>query len=99
MRYGVKTCSDPIDPKLIYMRNMYHSFFWGGFKGVEAVIDAIAILDKADPMWDYDPFCLIYGSNPLPGNYVFGFRFVENAIRERVYASRSHNVKTLLGGK
>jgi len=70
------------------MRNLYHEWFWGPFKDEQALIDAIKILDKVDLYWDYDPFCIIYGSNPLPTDYVYGFKIVSNEVRERIESSR-----------
>jgi hypothetical protein len=88
MRYGIPTCVDPIDPKSIYMRNMYHEFFWGPFKDEQLVTDAINALDEADPYWDYDPFCIICGCDPLPSDYVFGFPAVDDETKKRIYAGR-----------
>lgn len=88
MKHNIKTCEDPTDPNSIYMRNAYRTFFWGPFKDEQAVIDAIKHLDKINPMWDYDPFCLIYGSDPLPEDYVFGFRFLDDEMKERIYKAR-----------
>jgi hypothetical protein len=84
MRHGIPTCSEPVDPKAIYMRNMYCTFFWGPFSTEDEVSQAIATLDKADEYWDYDPFCMIYGSNPLPKDYVFGFSDVDQETRKRI---------------
>lgn len=88
MKYGIQTCTEPTDPKSIYMRNMYHTFFWGPFNDEQAVIEAINILDAADAYWDYEPFCIIYGANPLPIDFVGGFPAVEQSIRDRIFAAR-----------
>lgn len=95
MRYGIPQCSKPIDPKSIYMRNLYREWFWGPFKDEQEVIDAIDTLDKVDPYWDYDPFCLIYGADPLPKDFVKGFTFLDDAARERI--SNSRKVKEFKG--
>ena len=84
MRHGIPTCASPTDPKAIYMRNMYHEFFWGPFASEDEVSRAIATLDKADEYWDYDPFCMIYGADPLPKDFVFGFPDVPREIRTRI---------------
>lgn len=88
MRYKIPTCKDPTDPSCLYMRNLFREWFWGPFKDEQALIDAIKILDKFDPHWDEDPFCIIYGSNPLPTDYVFGFKSVSGEVRERIESSR-----------
>lgn len=84
MRYGIPTTNEPSDSTCIYMRNMYHEFFWGPFNTENACSEAIAALDKADSDWDYDPFCMIYGANPLPKDFVFGFSNVPDEIRRRI---------------
>jgi hypothetical protein len=88
MKYDIQTCSEPNDPNSIYMRNLYHTFFWGPFKDAQAVIDAINHLDEVNPYWDYDPFCIIYGANPLPEDFVFGFQSIEDEMKERIRANR-----------
>jgi len=88
MKHGIKTCSDPTDPKSIYMRNFGHTFFWGPFKDEQEVIEAIKTLDEADPCWDYDPFCVIYGADPLPEDFTFGFPFVDGDMISRIRDSR-----------
>jgi len=89
VKYGIPTCSEPTDPKSMYMRNLYHSYFWGPFKNELEVINAINILDKADPYWDYDPFCIIFGADPLPhGDFTFGFKFVDDVVTKRIHAAR-----------
>lgn len=88
MRYGIPTCADPVDPYAIYLRNMYHEFFWGPFADEAEVVRALRTLDAAEPMWDYDPFCMVFGANPLPSDYVNGFRSVSQEIRKRVEAGR-----------
>lgn len=70
------------------MRNLYHEFFWGPFADEAELTKAVIALDKADSYWDYDPFCIIYGANPLPTDFVFGFRFADDALKERVGAAR-----------
>ena len=83
-RYGVPTCRLPDNPQAIYMRNLYHTFFWGPFENEQACAEAIAKLDKADQMWDYDPFCLIYGASPLPDDFVFGFKSLPDDVQKRL---------------
>ena len=93
MRHGIQTCREPIDPNSIYMRNLYSTVFWGPFENEKAVIEAVNILDAVDPYWDYNPFCIIYGSNPLPEDFVFGFRFVDEDMKERIYSGRKPGKK------
>lgn len=88
MRHGIPTTGCPNQPQSLYMRNLYHEFFWGPFADEVAVIAAVCALDKADSYWDYDPFCIHYGADPLPKDFVFGFSFVDAAFRERVEAAR-----------
>jgi len=88
MRDGILTCVEPKDPESIYMRNMFHTFFWGPFKDEQAVIGAIKILDETDPCWDYNPFCIIYGANPLPDDFVNGFPFVDDSMVKRIMELR-----------
>lgn len=88
MKHGIQTTSVPNQPQCLYMRNPYHEFFWGPFADEGELIKAVIALDKADPYWDYDPFCIIYGADPLPTDFVFGFRFADSALKERVYAAR-----------
>ncbi len=71
------------------MRNRYHEFFWGPFDDEDAVVIALQALDKADPYWDYDPFCTIFGADPLPEDYVFGFKSVPKDMRERIEKRRA----------
>lgn len=87
MRYGIPTCSEPKDPKSIYMRNAFHEFFWGPFKNEQEITAAVKSLNKADPYWDYDPVCIIYGADPLPKNFVLGFPFVDGAMKSRILAT------------
>lgn len=93
MKHGVITCHDPKDSAAIYMRNLFHTFFWGPFHSEQEVVDAIAKLDKADSYWDYEPFCMIYGADPLPKDFVAGFPFVPDEIRERIMQAARPNGK------
>lgn len=70
------------------MRNMFHEYFWGPFADEAALTSAVLALDKADSYWDYDPFCIIYGADPLPKDFVFGFKFADDALRARLEAAR-----------
>jgi hypothetical protein len=70
------------------MRNLYHEFFWGPFTDEADLVKAVLTLDQADPYWDYDPFCIIHGANPLPGDFVFGFPSVDDAFKRRVHEAR-----------
>lgn len=88
MRHGVPTTGTPDLPDSLYMRNLFHEFFWGPFADVDALIRAIQRLDVSDPMWDYDPFCVIYGASPLPADFVHGFRHVDESVEERIRAAR-----------
>lgn len=93
MRHGIPTCVDPDKPECLYMRNLFHEWFWGPFKDEKELVDALNVLDKADPYWDYDPFCIIYGMNRLPKDYVFGFKCAPDEMKERIYAARTINNK------
>jgi hypothetical protein len=66
---------------------MFHTFFYGPFADEAAVGAALRILDKADPMWDYDAFCIHYG-DPKSDNWVTGLPFVSHEQRERIEAMR-----------
>lgn len=88
MKHGIQTTGTPDKPECLYMRNLYHEFFWGPFADESELTKAVLALDKADSYWDYDPFCIIYGANPLPTDFVFGFRFADDALKERVSAAR-----------
>ena len=88
MKNGNPTCIDPVNPECFYMRNLFHEYFWGPFETEQAVIDAIDRNDTADPYWDYNPFCIIKGLYPLPKDYVYGFPFVDDAIKARILAAR-----------
>ncbi len=91
MKHGIVTCHEPKDSTAIYMRNLYHEFFWGPFKDEHECAAAIAALDKADSYWDYDPFCMIYGADPLPKDFVFGFPSVPDDTRQRIIAEARPN--------
>ena len=86
---GIPTCTDPVDPQSLYMRRLFSSSFFGPFKDEEALVAALQHLDKVVPMWDDNPFCIIYGANPLPKDYVFGFKFVDDATQERIFSKRN----------
>ena len=88
MKYGLPTCQDPSDPSCIYMRCMYYEFFWGPFKDEEEITKAINKLDADVPYWDYDCFCIVYGKNPLPEDYVFGFESIPEEMRSRIEKQR-----------
>ena len=90
MRHGVQTCSKPTDPQALYMRNMYHEYFWGPFKTEQEIIDAIIKLDQIDPYWDYDPFCIVYGADPLPKDFVFGFTSISDVMWQRISLARKN---------
>jgi len=93
MRHGVLTTTTPNRPDCLYMRSMYHEFFWGPFADEAQLTAAVLCLDDADPMWDYDPFCIHYGADPLPLDFVFGFRLAPDDMRTRLEAAR-HQHKT-----
>ena len=88
MRSGVPTCAHPVDPQALYVRCMFHSFFYGPFADDAAVIAALRTLDDADPYWDYDSFAIHYGADPLPADYVGGFRFVTPEQRAAIEKGR-----------
>ncbi len=82
-RYGVPTVSSPSDPKALYVRCMYHTFWWGPFAGEAEVADALKKLDTAEPMWDYDCFAIHYGVANLK-DAVNDPVYVSHAARERI---------------
>lgn len=88
MRDGLPTCAHPTDPSAIYFRNLYREFFYGPFADEASVTAAINHLDKTVEWWDYDPFCMVHGADPLPKDYVFGFPSVDPELRKRVEAQR-----------
>lgn len=88
MKDGIPTCRHPTDPTSMYMRNLYHTFFYGPFQTEAELTAAINQLDRTVVYWDYDPFCLIYGAAPLPTDYVFGFQSVPTEMRARIEAQR-----------
>lgn len=87
MRHGVPTSSKPDDPDGLYFRCMYHTFFYGPFKTEAELVEALRTLDKADPMWDYDPFC-IHKGDPTSTDWVGGLPFVSDEDRKRIEAAR-----------
>lgn len=89
MRHGVPTCREPIDPNAFYMRILYRDFFFGPFQNEQEVTNAINVLDAADPYWDYDCFCIIKGSDPLPETYK-DLSFVSDEIRRKILSGRVH---------
>lgn len=88
LRPAIPTTTTPDDPSSLYLRLMYHTFFYGPFKSEEDVLAAVKALDEWDDMWDYDCFCIVHGANPLPSDFVFGFPFVDDSVRERIEAGR-----------
>lgn len=72
------------------MRAMYCTFFYGPFQDEASLIEAIKKLDDSDPYWDYDLFCIHYGKSPLPSDYINGFNFVDNDMRNRIEAARNY---------
>ena len=92
MRHGVQQTNTPDKPECLYMRNLYHEWFWGPFANEDELTKAVLLLDKADPYWDYDPFCIIYGADPLPTNFVSGFPFADDSMRERLSIARKKGI-------
>ena len=86
-RDGLPATSDPDDPTALYVRLMYHEWFFGPFKDEAAVTAAINQLDRTAVWWDYDCWTLHYGANPLPKDFVHGFGY-EKEMRERIEAQR-----------
>ena len=87
-RFGVPICSKPNDPESLYFRCMFHTFFFGPFKSEEELVRALQALDKADPMWDYDCFC-IHRGDPNSTDWVSGLPFVSQEERARIEAART----------
>ena len=73
----------------MYMRNLYHEFFWGPFLSEDEVGAAMKSLDKADKDWDYDPVSIVYGASPLPNDYLSGFPLVNSDTRARIEKKRA----------
>lgn len=88
MKHGIQTVRKPTDPNSLYMRNLYHEYFWGPFSSEEELTRAVIALDKIDPYWDYEPFCIIYGADPLPCDFVNGFPFAGKDLRDRIERAR-----------
>jgi hypothetical protein len=84
MRHNIPTTPSPDQPSKLYMRCMYHTFFYGPFDDEEAVIRAIVTLGRADPYWDDDGRAILWGSNPLPKDMAFGHRFVGEDMLDRI---------------
>ncbi len=82
------TCKDPTDPQSLYFRVMYRTFFYGPFPNLDAVIAAVKSLDKWDEYWDYDCFAVMYGADPLPDDYVGGFRHITHEERKFLESQR-----------
>jgi hypothetical protein len=61
LRHGVPTTTEALDPHALYVRCMFHPFFYGPFPDEDALVAALRTLDKEDPMWDYDCFCIHRG--------------------------------------
>ena len=89
MKHGIPTTTKPHLPDKLYMRCMFHEFFFGPFDDEQAVAAACRQLDKADSFWDYDSFCVHYGANPLPDDFVRGFKFVDPEVRARIEVERA----------
>ena len=70
------------------MRNLYHTFFWGPFDTLEDLTQAVILLDEVSPGWDYNPFCVVRGSNPLPRDYVGGLDFISKNERTALEKTR-----------
>lgn len=81
---GIRKVIHPTDPQSLYIHVMFRTFFLGQFADEQAVANAITTLDKVDPYWDYDCFTIHYGANPLPDDYVGGFRYVGDEARTRI---------------
>lgn len=88
LRHGVQVCKHPTKPNMLYIRVMYHEWFWGPFKTEQDVLDAMIKLDEKDPYWDYDCFSIHYGADPLPDNYVTGFNFLSQESIDKLEKER-----------
>lgn len=87
MTMAVPKCRDAKDANSLYFRCMFHEFFYGPFADEAAVSGAIAELDAAHPMWDYDCFAIHYG-NPDAKDYVNDFKFIPHEMREHIEMRR-----------
>ena len=61
MRFGVPVTNEASDEKALYVRCMYHEWYYGPFASEDDVVTALKTLDKEYPYWDYDPFAIHYG--------------------------------------
>lgn len=83
------TTRKPDQEGKLYMRIMFREFFFGPFADLAAVGNAMSELDAKDDCWDYDGVCVIYGKNPLPEDFVYGFDFVTKKEREKIELIRN----------
>jgi len=51
----MKTTTEAINPDKMYLRLMYHEFFWE-FDTVKEIKTFVKYMDEKDAMWDYDCF-------------------------------------------
>lgn len=82
MKNGVATTSQASDPKLLYVRCMYHTFWYGPFASEDDVAAALRTLDAADEYWDYDCFAIHYGVADM-----------KDAINDPVYVTQEAREK------
>lgn len=96
MKHQIPKCKHPDNPSKLYMQNMFCNWFWGPFDSEEHITEAINILDESDPYWCYDPFCILYGADPLPSDYTYGLQPIPLTMRERIENNRHYRIKTNL---
>lgn len=89
----------PTDPSKIYIRCMYHEFFYGPFDDEVATREFVDWMDENEPYWDYDCYCIIFGADPLPKDYVFGFQSVPSEMRDRIEQNKRVRTQEILDGK
>lgn len=85
----IPTTQTPDNPNALYFRIMYREFFFGPFETEKQLVSALKQLDTDDPYWDYDCFCIHYGKNPLPDDFVRGFRFISKDQRNSIEEKRN----------
>ena len=89
MKYDIPTCQDPVEPHSMYMRVFYRTFFFGPLPDEDAGVDAIRRLDVNEPDWDDDGFSIFFGANPLPSDYVCGFKQIDSDALKRILSRRN----------
>lgn len=94
-RHGINVTYTPDDPTAFYLRTMYCEWFYGPFATIDALLAAMTRLDTVDDHWDYDPFTVHLGANPLPDDHV-SFPSVSVDDAERIRAHRKAEAERMM---